>query len=231
MPEGGLSLMKACIVDDHEIVRAGLRTLVSSPAGPQIQVVSEASSGDEALCAQRTLRPDLFLVDYRLPDMTGDKLCRSLVEARPGTSVIMLSSSSADDVIQECLRAGAAAYVTKGAGTHSLCQAVSAVAAGESGIVFRDDAASGARHPGPCSGFGKGITRQQLRVLELVAEGLTYRQIGRRLHVSESTVRFHINGVKEKLGVQTRSELLVIALRDGLIAPGVVSGPDALCPR
>jgi DNA-binding NarL/FixJ family response regulator len=207
--------MKACIVDDHEIVREGLRLLLESLGDPVVEVVAEVGTAADAVAAQRRHRPDLFLVDYRLPDTTGDRLCRRLVEARPETAVVVVTSSSAEDVVQLCLQAGAAGYVTKGAGLGEVREVIREVAAGGERVVGRDTAT-----PAPTgAGQARALTRHQLRVLELVAEGMTYGQIARRLHVSESTVRFHIGGIKDKLGVRSKAELIVTALREALVVP------------
>ncbi|WP_345426973.1 response regulator transcription factor [Pseudonocardia xishanensis] len=209
--------MKACIVDDHEIVRQGLRLLLESLTDPVVEVVAEVGTAADALIAQRHHRPELFLVDYRLPDTTGDRLCRRLVAARPETAVVVVTSSAGEDVVQLCLQAGAAGYVTKGAGLCELKRAIAAVAEGGERVVFRDQpvpviaAADGV--------VGRNLTQHQLRVLELVADGMTYGQIARRLHVSESTVRFHISSIKDRLGVRSKAELIVTALREALVAP------------
>ncbi len=197
---------------------------------PSVDVIAEVASGAEALTVQTHQRPDLFLVDYRLPDTTGDRLCQALTEARPGTSVVVVSTSSAEDVINRCLRAGAAAYVTKGSGLQELRAVLGSVLDGQVGVVCRDSLQGSAERPFAGPG-GKGLTQHQVRVLELVAEGLTYGQIARRLHISESTVRFHVNGIKERVGVRTTPELIVTALREGFIDPEVASVQEAPCPR
>ncbi|MFR9803780.1 response regulator transcription factor [Pseudonocardia sp. RS010] len=211
------SVMKACIVDDHEIVREGLRVLLESLEDPAVQVVAQVGTAAEAVAAQRQHHPDLFLVDYRLPDTTGDRLCSRLVAARPGTAVVVVSSSSAEDVVRLCLQAGAAGYVSKGAGLQELRHAIAAVTAGGERVVRRD--ASVPAIAARTASAGRNLTQHQLRVLELVAEGMTYGQIAHRLHVSESTVRFHVGGIKDKLGVRSKAELIVIALREALVTP------------
>lgn len=222
--------MKACIVDDHEVVREGLRAMLGALVDPSVDVVAEVASGAEALVAQTVHRPDLFLVDFRLPDMTGDRLCRTLTETRPGTSVVVVSTSTAEDVISRCLRAGAAGYVTKGAGLKELRSVLASVLGGQVGVVCRD-LPRGGSDPSLSGRGSRVLTQHQIRVLELVAEGMTYGQIARRLHISESTVRFHVNGIKDRVGVRTTPELIVTALRDGFIDPEVATAREARCSQ
>jgi DNA-binding NarL/FixJ family response regulator len=223
-------VVKACIVDDHEVVREGLRALVGALGDTPVEVVDEVGSAADALSVQRKHRPELFLIDYRLPDMTGDRLCQALVDARPGTTVVVVSTSSAEDVIQRCLRAGAAGYVTKGAGLKELRSVLGAVIDGRTGVVCRDPLAAGAERSAS-GAASKALTQHQVRVLELVAEGMTYGQIARRLHISESTVRFHVNGIKDRVGVRTTPELIVTALREGFIDPEVTTERETPCLR
>ncbi len=221
-------MIEACIVDDHEVVREGLRGVLGALADSPVDVVAEVGSGAEALAVQAKQRPKLFLADFRLPDMTGDRLCHALVEARPGTMVVVVSTSSAEDVINRCLHAGAAGYVAKGAGLKELRAALSAVLEGQTGVVRRDSFEGTSER----LSLGEGkrlLTQHQVRVLELVAEGMTYGQIARRLHISESTVRFHVNGIKDRVGVRTTPELIVAALREGFIDPDVASVREPRC--
>lgn len=212
--------MRVCVVDDHEIVREGLRTVL--PNDPGIDVVAEASTAAEALTAVRRTLPDVVLTDFRLPDMTGDELCRRVLVIAPSTAVVILTTYLSEDVVQRSIDAGAAGFVTKAAGLDELRR------------VLRDlDLAPGPHRMGATSAvvqrlFEVGardaatrpLTPQQERVLELVASGMTYAETSRQLHVSESTVRFHIQSLKERLGVRTKTELIAVAIRSALIAPG-----------
>ncbi|WP_216892845.1 response regulator transcription factor [Nocardia alni] len=223
-------MVKVCIVDDHEVVREGLRAILCAFENPHVEIVGEVGTGADSLKVQSLERPELFLVDYRLPDMSGDRLCKALLQARPDTAVVVVSSSNAEDVIHRCLRAGAAGYATKGAGLKELRGLLTAVLAGQVGVVRRDLMPGTSEHSRPIQG-GRALTQHQIRVLELVAEGLTYGQIARRLHISESTVRFHVNGIKERVGVRTTPELIVTALREGLIDPEVATAGETTCLR
>lgn len=210
-----------CIVDDHEVVREGLRSLVASMDTPAVESVWSVGSGADALAIQRKTRPDLFVVDYRLPDMTGDGLCAALLAECPTTTVIVLTSYPGEDIVQRCLQSGASAYVSKDAGLAELRCAFAAVASGKRRVVCRPSAFGPLSAESAHDGDRRGLTQQQLRVLELLAEGLTYGQIGRQLYIAESTVRFHINGIKEKFNVQTKAEMIVIGVRQALISPPI----------
>ena len=227
----GRGMTQVCIVDDHEVVRDGLRSVITSMDSPTVERVWSTGSAADALALQAENRPDIFLVDYRLPDMTGDRLCAELVAACPETAVIVLTSYSGADIIQRCLDSGARAYVSKGASLAELRRAFAAVAAGERRVVCCDPPVY--EHPSAAEtpeADDHGLTQQQLRVLELLAKGLTYRQIARQLCIAESTVRFHFNGLKQRLGVQTKAEMIVVSVQQGLLAPfdgsALVSAPQ-----
>ncbi|SNQ45937.1 putative two-component response regulator transcription regulator protein [Frankia canadensis] len=214
--------MRICVVDDHEVVREGLRLALSATADLDIEIVAEAGSGHEALAALRRFRPDLMLVDYRLPDTPGDRLCADLVAAHRGIKVVMLTSYLSEDVVQRCLAAGAAGFVTKAAGLDELRTVLGRIASGGDGLVVCSTSATVQRLYSAATAPDRRrlLTPQQERVLELAAEGCTYGEIGKRLNLSVSTVRFHIRGVKERLGVKTHSQLIATAIREALIAPG-----------
>jgi DNA-binding NarL/FixJ family response regulator len=212
--------MRICVVDDHEIVREGLRTVLGT--SNDIEVVAEADTAAGALTAVRRSVPDVVLTDFRLPDMPGDELCRRIREIAPSTAVVILTTYLSENIVQRSIDAGAAGFVTKAAGLDELRRVLSRV---------RDNGATPMRNA-PSTVVQllhqtagrdvahRALTPQQERVLELAASGLTYREIGRQLHVSESTVRFHIQSLKERLGVKTKTELIALAIREALIAPG-----------
>lgn len=215
--------MRVCVVDDHEIVREGLRMVL--PNDPEFEIVAEAASAREALQALRRHLPDVLITDYRLPDMTGAELCARVRTDFPSTAVVVLTTYLSEDVVQRCTDAGAAGFVTKAAGLGELRRVLRLAAAGDrtpematggtSALVKRLHEASAK------PGGRKQLTPQQERVLELAARGMTYGAISHELHISESTVRFHIQGLKDRLGVRTKAELIATAVRSALIAPGV----------
>jgi DNA-binding NarL/FixJ family response regulator len=211
--------MRIMIVDDHDIVREGVRAALSSD--PRIEVVAEAASGKEALRAVRQSLPDVALVDLRLPDMRGEDLTRELVRDFPSTAVIILTTYLSEETVRGALEAGAVAYVTKAAGLPELIAALERVMAGEA----IPDAAEGLQivrqlHAVVTSRMtGVTPTPQQERVLELAAQGFTNQEIGTRLFISESTVRFHVQKLKSKFEARTKTELIAKAIRTGFIAP------------
>lgn len=203
------------VVDDHEVVRAGLTAALSRDE--QLDVVGAAGCGQDALRLVDELRPDVAVVDMRLPDMSGDDLCRRLRERTPAPAVVVLSTYLTEPAVRDAIQAGASGFVTKAAGLAELRAAI-------------DEAASGADRPAGVSQIVRRLeqlvdardeadapTPQQARVLELAAQGLTYSEMARRLTLSESTVRFHIQKLKIKLGARSRTELVVRAVRAGLI--------------
>ena len=216
--------MRIMIVDDHEIVREGVR--VSLSRDPRMEIVGEADSGKEALRRVRQVLPDIALVDLRLPDMRGEDLCRQLTRDFPSTSVIILSTYLSEETVRGALEAGAAAYVTKAAGLGELVAAIERVMDGGSA----HDAAAGPQIVKQLHALvsdrmaGVVPTPQQERVLELAAQGFTNHEIGARLFISESTVRFHVQKLKAKFAARTKTELIAKAIRTGFIAPAGEAG-------
>jgi DNA-binding NarL/FixJ family response regulator len=210
--------MRIMIVDDHELVREGL--VVTLGADPSLHVVGSVGTAAEALSLTRRTLPEAAVVDLRLPDRSGDELCAELLKIIPNLAVIMLSTYLSEDAVRKCLNAGASAYVTKSAGVSKLREVLGEIRAGaRSGvqdvplIVKQLDELVTKREG------GVRATPQQERVLELAAEGLTNREIGERLFISESTVRFHIQKLKATTEARNRTELMAKAIRFGMIAP------------
>jgi DNA-binding NarL/FixJ family response regulator len=207
------------VVDDHEVVREGLSAALASDA--QFEVVAAVPTAAAALAVAGRTRPDVALVDLRLPDLMGDRLCVELRKRLPATAVVVLSSYVSEDTVRTAMEAGASAYITKGASLAELRQALRDVAVrreqpgepGEPQIVEQLHELVSRRTS------DNRLTPQQERVLELSAEGLTYREIGARLFISESTVRFHMQKLKGKFGARTKTELIARAIRTGAMAP------------
>jgi DNA-binding NarL/FixJ family response regulator len=215
---------RVMIVDDHEIVREGVRASLSRDPG--IEVVAEAANGAEALRWVRRTLPDVALVDPRLPDMHGEDLTRELARDFPDTAVIILSTYLSEETVRGALEAGAAAYVTKAAGLPELLAAIERVVSSDAPpsvsagpqIVKQLHALVNDRMSGTTP------TPQQERVLELAAQGFTNHEIGDRLFISESTVRFHVQKLKTKFAARTKTELIAKAIRTGFIAPAGEAG-------
>jgi len=219
--------MRIMIVDDHDIVREGVRAALSSD--PRIEVVAEASSGKEALRRVRQTLPDVALVDLRLPDMRGEDLTRELVRDFPSTSVIILTTYLSEETVRGALEAGAVAYVTKAAGLPELVAALERVMDGVTAPVAAEGLQIVRELHAVVSSRMTGVTPtpQQERVLELAAQGFTNQEIGTRLFISESTVRFHVQKLKSKFEARTKTELIAKAIRTGFIAPAGEAGMSA----
>ena len=214
------------VVDDHEVVLEGLVAVLSHEPG--LELVGTASTGRDAVDLARRVRPDVAIIDLRLPDMTGNELCRELTQILPDISVVVLSSYLSEESVRNAISAGASSYVTKSAGIAELRAALARPAPGEgsagapwtvSQIVTRLETFVDERSDGDTP------TPQQARVLQLASEGLTYREVARRLVVSEATVRFHIQNLKLKFGASTKTDLIVQAIHRGLVTPPGPDGP------
>jgi len=212
------------IVDDHEVVREGLASALA--ADERFEIVGTAASGKEALERARQTLPDIALVDLRLPDMRGEDLTREIRTRFPSTAVIVLSTYLGEGTVRASLDAGASAYVTKAAGLPELRAAIDRV-------IADDGATDGAAAPQIVKQLHSLVaarmddsipTPRQEAVLELAAQGLTNGEIGDRLFISESTVRFHVQKLKEKFSAKTKTELIAKAIRTGFIAPALEDG-------
>jgi DNA-binding NarL/FixJ family response regulator len=212
----GVAQLRLMLVDDHEVVRAGLSAALGGDPG--VSVVASVGNAAEAIERARRERPDVAIVDMRLPDLSGPLLCRRLRAALPAMSVVMLSSYLSEDAVREAMEAGAAAYVTKAAGLAELRHALTEAMAGPG---HRDGVSQIVRRMRQLvrerQADEDAPTPQQTRVLELMARGLTYSEIAERLVISESTVRFHVQRLKLKLGTSSRTELVVCAVRAGYL--------------
>lgn len=208
--------MKLLIIDDHEVVREGLR--VALERDDFIEVVGEASTGEEALTAVSELRPDVALTDYRLPDMTGDALCRAILAAQPETRVVVLTTFLNEELVRSCMASGATAFVTKASGIEELRDTLRQI---EHGEIVEESVSSAVHRLFEHRRASQTLTPRQEHVLTLVADGLTYGEIATRLSISQSTVRFHVQGLKDRLGARSKADLIAIAVRDALILPPV----------
>jgi two-component system response regulator DevR len=203
------------LLDDHEIVRRGLRELLTTE--PDIDVVGETDRVAPALPLILDLRPDVAILDIRLPDGDGVTLCREIRSRRPETACLMLTSFGDDQAMVSSIVAGASGYVLKTSGAADLVAAVRASAAGRSII---DPGAVQAvierlRDQTVTTTSMSTLTDQERRVLDLVGEGLTNRQIAARLSLSESTVKNYVASLLSKLGMQRRSQAAAYVARHG----------------
>jgi DNA-binding NarL/FixJ family response regulator len=202
----------AFLMDDHEVVRQGVRALLETTG--EIEVVGEASTAAEALARIPALRPDVAVLDVRVPDGNGIEVCRE-VRSRVGTNCLMLTSYSDDEALFEAIMAGAAGYVLKQIRGTELVDAIRKVASGQS-LLDPNVTARVLERLRTGSAEDKkleGLTDQERRILDLLAEGLTNREIADRMYLAEKTVKNYVSNLLAKMGMQRRTEAAVYAAR------------------
>jgi DNA-binding NarL/FixJ family response regulator len=201
------------LLDDHEIVRTGVRDLLEAEG--DITVVGEAGTAESALARIPALRPDVAVLDVRLPDGDGVSVCREIRSKMPGVACLMLTSFGDDEALFDAIMAGAAGYVLKQIRGTDLAGAVRTVAAG--GSLLDPQAASKvmarmrerARRDDPLA----RLTEQERRILELIGEGLTNRQIGEQMYLAEKTIKNYVSSLFAKLGMERRTQAAAYAAR------------------
>ena len=208
-------LVRVFLVDDHEVVRRGVAEVLEDDPG--ITVAGEAGSCAEALARVPAVRPDVVVLDMRLPDGDGAELCRGLRERVPGLRCLVLTSYSEQDALDAAVRAGAAGFLLKQVRGPALVSAVRTVAAG--GSLFDEVSPAIPRSRGPSAAGGDRLsllTDQERSVLRLIGEGLTNRQIGERMGLAEKTVKNYTSHLLAKLGLERRTQAAILAtqLRD-----------------
>jgi two-component system, NarL family, response regulator DevR len=209
-------MIRLVLVDDHELVREGLKTILRGE--PDFDITGEAGTASGLMELVEKNPPDIVLLDARLPDASGPAICRSLSAAHPEVKVLIVSSYSDQDLVDGCLREGARGYVIKDIERFSLKQSVRAVHRGEvvlspsiaGRIVDRLRSLDGAPAP-------NRLNSSQIRILQLMGQGLSNREIAAQVHLSENTVKSHVQEIFQKLGVHNRVEAALRAVRDGLI--------------
>ncbi|KNB53151.1 response regulator [Streptomyces caatingaensis] len=206
--------VRVFLLDDHEVVRRGIQDLLD--AEDDITVVGEAGTIEQALVRGPALRPDVAVLDVRLPDGDGISVCRDLRSRMPGLACLMLTSFDDDDALLDAIMAGAAGYVLKQIKGSDLVAAIRTVASGQSML---DPATTtrlmsslrGEEDEHPADERLAGLSPRERDILALIGEGMTNRQIGHRLYLSEKTVKNHISRLLTKLGVERRIQAAVIA--------------------
>jgi DNA-binding NarL/FixJ family response regulator len=208
------ALVRVFLVDDHEVVRRGVAEVLEDDAG--LVVAGEAGSVAEALARVPAVRPDVVVLDMRLPDGSGADLCRSLRERMPGLPCLVLTSFSDPEARDAATRAGATGFLLKQVRGSALVSAVRTIAAG--GTLVDDLPAPRARPRPPVPGGDRVglLTDQERTVLRLIGEGLTNRQIGGRMGLAEKTVKNYTSHLLAKLGLERRTQAAILAtqLRD-----------------
>jgi len=216
-----MTQLRVVIADDHAVVRSGLRLILGSQ--PDIEIVGEAATGEEAIRQARSLRPDMILLDIAMPGLNGLEAARAIRQEAPEVRIVVLTMYDDEAYLREFLQLGAAAYVLKEAADTELLAAIRAVQRGEPFIYpsltrqLIDLYLKQAQPPLPVDNHEAELSPRETEVLRLVALGLTGQQIAGRLLISASTVETHRAHVMEKLGLRGRAQLVRYALSKGLL--------------
>ncbi|MDX9865342.1 MAG: response regulator transcription factor [Anaerolineaceae bacterium] len=213
-----MSKQRLLLVDDHEVVRLGLRALLEHH--PQFEVVGEAANSKETMEMVETVKPDIVLLDIRLPGVSGVEVCEEITQKYPDVRVIILTSYAEDEMLFSAIRAGASGYVLKQIGGDGLIRAIEAVGRGEALLdpavtqrVFQE--VRRAVKEEEASAF-VNLSQQEKHVLLLVSEGRTNREIAKALYLGEGTVRNYVSSILSKLGVSNRAEAAAYAVEHSL---------------
>jgi DNA-binding NarL/FixJ family response regulator len=222
-PQGGAPMIRVLIADDQAMVREGFSVLLG--AQPGIEVVGEAVDGRDAVDKAAALRPDVVLMDVRMPVLDGLAATRLIVGHDPTAKVLVVTTFDLDEYVYEALRAGASGFVLKDASAQALAEAVRVVAAGDAMLapsvtrrLLGTFARLGAPRPGP--NRAERLTERESEVLALVARGCSNAEIAERLVVAEQTVKTHMSRILAKLGLRDRTQAAIFAFETGLVSPG-----------
>jgi len=219
-----MTVVRVVLVDDHALMRQGIRTILGSQ--PDIDVVGEASSGEEALDVVRMTQPDVVCMDVEMPGIGGLEATRQLV-ADPGITaqILMLTTFEREDYLLAALEAGASGFLLKNARPETLVDGVRAVAAGEAllapeltrAVIERAVSAERAGSTAPTRVMPEQLTDREIDVLRLIAEGLSNDEIAERLVIGRATVKTHVSNVLMKLSLRDRVQAVAFAYRSGLV--------------
>ncbi len=210
-------MTRLLIVDDHEMVREGLKAMLVTE--PDFSIVGDAATAKQALEMIEQLQPDVALLDIRLPDSSGIDVCRTITERFPNTGVIILTTFTDENLIAQCIQAGARGYIVKDIERFDLKRAIRAVARGEAAIDSKTAVSVFAQlrrapisrtEPTP-----EQLSEQQLVILRMVAQGLSSREIATQLYLSENTVKGYVQEILHRLGVKNRTEAVMVAVKQG----------------
>jgi len=219
----GLQEISLVLADDHAVVRSGTRELLEQQ--PDLKIVGEASNGEEAVRMANELQPDVMVMDVRMPKMSGVEATRRIKSENPDVKVLVLTAHDDDEYVFALLQAGANGYLLKTAEIDELVRAIRTVAAGQSALAPEVTGkvvaqfASGKNMPDAITNNTHdqydGLTERELGILELVGQGLSNKQIGKQLFISDRTVQAHLSNIFSKLGVNSRTEAVMYAVRKG----------------
>jgi two-component system response regulator DevR len=218
--------IRIMVVDDHEVVRTGLRAILEPEE--DLEVIAEAGSGDDAVQAIGNPPPDVVLMDVRMGEMSGTEACRLIKSAHPDVRVLMLTSFGEEEAVMASIMAGASGYLLKNAGRSELLSAIRAVAGGQSlldpSVTKKVMERLASLTQKESDHAVETLSEREREVVELVARGLTNKEIAEKLIISENTSRNHVSRILDKLGLSRRSEAAVFAVQHGLLNAGQKDG-------
>jgi two-component system NarL family response regulator len=197
------------IADDHPIFRTGLRTLIDEQA--DMMVVGEAANGREAVALFTRYRPDVTIMDLRMPDLDGPAAIRAVLKVHPGARILVLTSYDGDEDVERAAEAGAAGYLMKDTFAEGILDAIRDVDAGE--LLFDEEVAAKLAHRDATP----SLSPRELTILELIARGLSNKEIQASLSIAEGTLRNHLKRIFDKFGVTDRTQAALIGIKRGLI--------------
>jgi DNA-binding NarL/FixJ family response regulator len=208
---------RVLIADDQTLFRSGLARLLDSD--DRVNVVGEAVDGNDAVKLAASLKPDVVLMDIKMPNLDGIEATRRIIAENPKTKVLMLTTFEADNHVIQSLKAGASGYVLKDSQAGAIVSSILAVVAGErvmaSAVANRVlEMLTGATTP---KEFYDGLTAREVEILKMLATGMANKQIAYKLKISEKTVRNHVSNMYEKLGIYDRAQAVLYAVRKGLV--------------
>jgi two-component system, NarL family, response regulator LiaR len=206
--------IRTLITDDHRVVRRGLRGFLE--LDPALEVVGEASNGEEAVELARRLEPNVVLMDLLMPVMDGIEATRQIRRELPEVEVVALTSVLEDASVTGAIKAGAIGYLLKTTDADELCEAIKAAAAGQ--VQLAPEAAARLMHEVRAPDSPEALTERETEVLELIARGKTNNQIARELFVGEATVKSHVHSILSKLNVSSRTQAALYAVNVGLVS-------------
>ncbi len=210
-------MTRLLIIDDHEMVREGLKAMLVTE--PDFEIVGGTANAQQALEMIEQVHPDVVLLDVRLPDVSGVELCRTLSTRFPKIGVIMLTTFTDERVIAQCIQAGARGFIIKDVERFDLKRSIRAVARGEAAIDSKAAVAVLAQLRRTASVHAEPVpetlSAQQLVILRLVAQGLSSREIGVQLYLSENTVKGYVQEILHRLNVKNRTEAVMVAVKQG----------------
>jgi two-component system response regulator DevR len=211
--EGTTATIRVFLLDDHELVRRGIRELLESEG--DIVVVGESGSAQESARRIPALRPDVAILDGRLPDGSGVDVCRDIRSVDPAIKALILTSYDDDDALFAAIMAGAAGYILKQVRGNDFVDIVRRVAAGQSMLdpAMTAQVLERVRSGPPKDKALEGLTEQEQKILELIGEGLTNRQIAERMYLAEKTVKNYVSSMLAKLGLSSRTQAAIFATR------------------